>query len=106
MRPRNTVLACLHLFKALDPRVSVNEVMAFLYVCENEGLTVQDLAVVGRLTQSTASRSLRAWARGIRSGRCSRRWALCAPTCTPATAAATWSSSPNAASTCAIASTA
>ena len=60
MRARNTLLACLHLFKALDPRVSVNEVMAFLYVCENEGLTVQDLAVVGRLTQSTASRSLRA----------------------------------------------
>ena len=60
MRPRNTVLACLHLFKTLDPRVSVNEIMAFLYVCENEGLTVQDLAMVGRLTQSTASRSLRA----------------------------------------------
>ena len=60
MRPRNTVLASLHLFKTLDPRVSVNEIMAFLYVCENEGLTVQDLAVVGRLTQSTASRSLRA----------------------------------------------
>jgi DNA-binding MarR family transcriptional regulator len=60
MRPRNTVLAALHLFKALDPRVSVNELMAFLYVCENEGLTVQELALVGRLTQSTASRSLRA----------------------------------------------
>ncbi|MDB5422673.1 MAG: regulatory protein MarR [Phenylobacterium sp.] len=60
MRARNTVLAALHLFKALDPRVSVNETIAFLYVCENEGLTVQDLAVVGRLTQSTASRSLRA----------------------------------------------
>lgn len=59
MRPRNTVLASLHLFKALDARVSVNEVMAFLYVCENEGLTVQDLAGVARLTQSTASRSLR-----------------------------------------------
>ena len=60
MRARNTVLAALHLFKAFDARVSVNEVMAFLYVCENEGLTVQDLAMVGRLTQSTASRSLRA----------------------------------------------
>ena len=60
MRPRNTVLAAMHLFKTLDPRVSVNEIMAFLYVCENEGLTVQDLAVVGHLTQSTASRSLRA----------------------------------------------
>ena len=59
MRPRNTVLASLHLFKALDARVSLNEVMAFLYVCEHESLTVQDLADVARLTQSTASRSLR-----------------------------------------------
>jgi len=60
MRPRNAVLAAMHVFKALNPRVSVNEVMAFLYVCENEGLTVQDLAGVAGLTQSTASRSLRA----------------------------------------------
>jgi DNA-binding MarR family transcriptional regulator len=60
MRPRNTLLASLHLFKTLDPRVSVNEIMAFLHVCENEGLTVQELADAGRLTQSTASRSLRA----------------------------------------------
>jgi DNA-binding MarR family transcriptional regulator len=60
MRARNAVLQALHLFKALDPRVSVNEVIAFLYAAENEGLTVQELAAVARLTQSTASRSLRA----------------------------------------------
>ncbi|HEY8615029.1 MarR family winged helix-turn-helix transcriptional regulator [Phenylobacterium sp.] len=59
-RSRNTVLQAIHLFKGLDPRVSVNEVIAFLYVCENEGLTVQELADVAGLTQSTASRSLRA----------------------------------------------
>lgn len=60
MRARNALLQALHLFKALDPRVSLNEVIAFLYAAENEGLTVQDVAAVARLTQSTASRSLRA----------------------------------------------
>ncbi|MCR5878381.1 MarR family winged helix-turn-helix transcriptional regulator [Phenylobacterium sp. J367] len=59
-RSRNALLQAIHLFKALDPRVSVNELIAFLYVCENEGLTVQELAEVAKLTQSTASRSLRA----------------------------------------------
>ncbi|HEY8004143.1 MAG TPA: MarR family transcriptional regulator [Phenylobacterium sp.] len=60
MRDRNAVLQALHIFKALDPRVSVNELIAFLYAAENEGLTVQELATVAGLTQSTASRSLRA----------------------------------------------
>ena len=60
MRRRNTVLQVLHLLKALEPRISVNEVIAFLYAAENEGLTVQDLACVAGMTQSTASRSLRA----------------------------------------------
>lgn len=60
MRARNAILQAIHLFKGLDARVSVNEVIAFLYVCENEGLTVQELADVAGLTQSTASRSLRA----------------------------------------------
>ena len=60
MRTRSALLQALHAFKALDPRVSVNEVIAFLYAAENEGLTVQDMADVAGMTQSTASRSLRA----------------------------------------------
>lgn len=60
MRSRNAVLQALCLFKGLDARVSVNEVIAFLYAAENEGLTVQDMADVAGMTQSTASRSLRA----------------------------------------------
>ena len=60
MRSRNAVLQALSLFKGLDPRVSVNEVIAFLYAAENEGLTVQDVADLAGMTQSTASRSLRA----------------------------------------------
>jgi DNA-binding MarR family transcriptional regulator len=60
MRSRNSILQALHLMKGLDPRISVNEVIAFLYAAENEGLTVQELAYVSGMTQSTASRSLRA----------------------------------------------
>jgi DNA-binding MarR family transcriptional regulator len=60
MRTRNSVLQALHILKALDARISVNEVIAFLYAAENEGLTVQETADVAGLTQSTASRSLRA----------------------------------------------
>ena len=60
MRDRNAVLQGLTLFKDLDARVSVNEVIAFLYAAENEGLTVQDMADLAGMTQSTASRSLRA----------------------------------------------
>jgi DNA-binding MarR family transcriptional regulator len=60
VRSRNAVLQALSLFKDLDARVSVNEVIAFLYAAENEGLTVQDMADVAGMTQSTASRSLRA----------------------------------------------
>ena len=60
MRSRNAVLQALSLFKDLDARVSVNEVIAFLYAAENEGLTVQDMADIAGMTQSTASRSLRA----------------------------------------------
>src|SRR5690242_8385511 len=59
MRPRDTLLEAVLALKARDARISVNEIIAFLYVCENEGLSVQELAFVAELTQSTASRSLR-----------------------------------------------
>jgi DNA-binding MarR family transcriptional regulator len=63
MRPRDSLLEAVLALKALDARISVNEIVAFLYVCENEGLSVQELAYVGGLTQSTASRSLRSLGR-------------------------------------------
>ena len=69
MRTRNALLQALHLFKALDPRVSVNEAIAFLYAAENDGLTVQEVAYLAGFTQSTASRSLRAL------GRADSEWA-------------------------------
>jgi DNA-binding MarR family transcriptional regulator len=63
LRPRDSLLEAILALKALDPRISVNEIVAFLYTCENEGLSVQELAYVAGLTQSTASRSLRALGR-------------------------------------------
>ncbi|MFI4964269.1 MAG: MarR family winged helix-turn-helix transcriptional regulator [Caulobacterales bacterium] len=63
MRPRDSLLEAILALKALDARISVNEIVAFLYVCENEGLSVQELAYVAGLTQSTASRSLRSLGR-------------------------------------------
>ena len=63
LRPRDTLLEAPLALKALEPRISVNEIVAFLYVCENEGLSVQELALVADLTQSTASRSLRSLGR-------------------------------------------
>ncbi|MFL5296008.1 MAG: MarR family winged helix-turn-helix transcriptional regulator [Phenylobacterium sp.] len=62
-RPRDSLLEAVLALKALDPRISVNEIVAFLYTCENEGLSVQELAYVAGLTQSTASRSLRSLGR-------------------------------------------
>ncbi|HZZ31386.1 MAG TPA: MarR family winged helix-turn-helix transcriptional regulator [Phenylobacterium sp.] len=63
MRPRDSLLEAILALKALDARISVNEIVTFLYVCENEGLCVQELAHVADLTQSTASRSLRSLGR-------------------------------------------
>jgi DNA-binding MarR family transcriptional regulator len=63
LRPRDSLLEAILALKALDARISVNEIVAFLYTCENEGLSVQELAYVAGLTQSTASRSLRSLGR-------------------------------------------
>src|SRR5262249_18572735 len=60
MRTRSALLQAMHAFKALDIRLSLNEAIAFLYVAENEGLSAQEVADLAGMTQSTASRSLRA----------------------------------------------
>ncbi len=59
MRPRDSLLEGLSYFRELNPGVTVNEIIAFLYTCENEGLNVQELAYVARMTEPTASRSIR-----------------------------------------------
>ena len=70
MRRRNSLLEALLAFKALDPRISVNDIVAFLYTCENEGLSVQELAFIAEFSQTTASRCLRAL------GRSGSAWSL------------------------------
>src|SRR3954447_24277587 len=59
MRQRDCILDAMLVFRALNPRASVSEIVAFLYTCENEGLSVQELAFVSGMSQSAASRNLR-----------------------------------------------
>ena len=63
MRQRDCILDALLAFRALNPRVSVTEIIAFLYTCENEGLSVQELAFITGMSQSAASRNLRSLGR-------------------------------------------
>ena len=91
MRARNALLQALHLLKGLDARISVNEAIAFLYAAETEGLTVQEVARLAGLTQSTASRSLRALGPPDSPWSQSPALGLWRPSCIPPTPAATWS---------------
>ena len=61
MRPRDSLLEALSYLKEIAPGVTVNEIITFLYTCENEGLSVQELAYVARMTEPTASRSIRSF---------------------------------------------
>lgn len=74
-RRRNSLLEALSIVRSLHPAATVNEVIVFLYVCENEGLSVQDLARVAGLHEPTASRAIRTfgpagspWGRGAALG--------------------------------------
>ena len=59
-RRRNSLLQALEQFRALDPGLVLTDLVVFLYVCENEGLNVKELAGVSRLTEATTSRRARA----------------------------------------------
>lgn len=58
-RRRNTFLAGLVLFRKLAPDVSISEMLAFLYVAENPGVRIKELAALMETTQATASRASR-----------------------------------------------
>jgi DNA-binding MarR family transcriptional regulator len=62
MRRRDSILAALELFRKLTPDLWINNVLTFLYVCENEGLNIKELAQLARLSEPTASRSIRSFA--------------------------------------------
>src|SRR3569623_3502701 len=61
-RERNTILAALELLRATGaPRV-FHTLLLFLYVCENEGLTVSELAFVAGMHVTTTARLVKALA--------------------------------------------
>lgn len=59
-RRRDSLLEALELLRAAEPAISLTHTLAFLYICENEGLNVSELAAVCRMTIATASRTARA----------------------------------------------
>jgi len=61
VRHRNALLENLELFRDVYPGVTIGNMIAFLYVCENEGLTILDLAQVTGFYLATASRTIRAF---------------------------------------------
>ena len=60
LRRRNSVLECLERCRRLVRPMSLSHVVIFLYVAENQGLNVTELADVCRTTTATASRTARA----------------------------------------------
>ncbi len=59
-RRRDSLLAGLELFRAASPApLGLTHFLTFLYVCENEGLSITELAAIAGLSTATASRSIR-----------------------------------------------
>jgi hypothetical protein len=58
-RRRNALLEALERFRGLDPNATLLETLAFLYTCENEGLSISELAIVCRTSLASASRTAR-----------------------------------------------
>jgi DNA-binding MarR family transcriptional regulator len=59
-RRRNTLLACMTMLRRRAPQITVTEIMVFLYVAENSGVRVKELAHLMATTPATASRAARA----------------------------------------------
>ena len=55
-RRRNAVLQAIELLRRLHPAINISQVRAFLYICENEGLSVSELAELLAMTRATGSR--------------------------------------------------
>jgi DNA-binding MarR family transcriptional regulator len=61
-RQRNAVLEAVEAFRDREPTILLNSMLAFLYVSENEGLGVKELAYLCQLNEATTSRAIRALA--------------------------------------------
>jgi DNA-binding MarR family transcriptional regulator len=58
-RRRDTVLEALERLRKVEPHVTFMHALTFLYVAENEGLNVSELAMICRTSRATASRNAR-----------------------------------------------
>jgi DNA-binding MarR family transcriptional regulator len=58
-RRRDSLLEALEAFRHAHPVISVMNLLAFLYIGENEGLNVTELAALCQTTCATASRTVR-----------------------------------------------
>ena len=68
LRRRNTVLEALERMRKVEPQLNLMHVLTFLYICENEGLNVSELAQVCRTTRASASRNARGLAERAAAG--------------------------------------
>lgn len=58
-RRQNSVLAALEQMRRHCPAATLGDAVVFLYVCENEGVNVREMAQLAGMTHSTASRTAR-----------------------------------------------
>lgn len=61
-RKRNSCLQALEAARNHSAAITLTDLVAFLYVAENEGINLKELAATCRLTDSTASRTARSLA--------------------------------------------
>lgn len=57
--PTRAVLEALETFRDLDALVSLNSIVAFLTLCDREGVSMKELAFLTRMSEATASRAIR-----------------------------------------------
>jgi len=67
-RRRSSVLQAIETLRRLQPQLNLMHLVTYLYICENEGLNVSELAQVCRTTRATASRNARGLAERSASG--------------------------------------
>lgn len=55
----NTLFAAVEAMRGAYPGFTLRQAILFLYVCENEGLSLHELAFISRLSDQTASRGVK-----------------------------------------------
>lgn len=55
----STLFTAVEAMRAACPRLTLRQAILFLYVCENEGLSLHELAFVSRVGDATTSRGVK-----------------------------------------------